>query len=413
VIERGECDLVTDLAGEMPSYLIADLMGLPLDDGRELYKLTEILHSSGDVVTTEQRRQAQTDMFTYAAEVYGKKSIEPGEDLSTRIINAEVDGEQLDMIDFALFFMLLVDAGGDTTRNLVSGGMLELLRAPEQLEALRADPDALLGNAVEEMLRFVSPVIYMRRTATQSVTLGGKNINAGDKVVMYYGAANRDPAVFDDPDRFDIMKANAGDHLAFGGGGPHFCLGANLARLEIDALLRHLAELINHLTTEPRCFVSDEGRAFIEADGSLRAPNRKSLWPPLIFATGIALFGAFLFMNNTDVDMSGRLADDRAGRTRCHARRGWSSRTAQVPAQGRRVGGPRRLHIAEDGGERNNQGRRPAAAEGPRRPWHLRRCVVRHGPRRRPCLVTVSVFWRDPARRTHSCWDRSRRKDWV
>ena len=240
VIERGECDLVTDLAGEMPSYLIADLMGLPLDDGRELYKLTEILHSSGDVVTTEQRRQAQTDMFTYAAEVYGKKSIEPGEDLSTRIINAEVDGEQLDMIDFALFFMLLVDAGGDTTRNLVSGGMLELLRAPEQLEALRADPDALLGNAVEEMLRFVSPVIYMRRTATQSVTLGGKNISAGDKVVMYYGAANRDPAVFDDPDRFDIMKANAGDHLAFGGGGPHFCLGANLARLEIDALLRQI-----------------------------------------------------------------------------------------------------------------------------------------------------------------------------
>jgi len=136
--------------------------------------------------------------------------------------------------------MLLVDAGGDTTRNLVSGGMLELLRAPEQLEALRADPDALLGNAVEEMLRFVSPVIYMRRTATQSVTLGGKNINAGDKVVMYYGAANRDPAVFDDPDRFDIMKANAGDHLAFGGGGPHFCLGANLARLEIDALLRQI-----------------------------------------------------------------------------------------------------------------------------------------------------------------------------
>lgn len=240
VIERGACDLVADLAGEMPSYLIADLMGLPLDDGRELYKLTEILHSSGDVVTTEQRRQAQTDMFTYAAEVYGKKSIEPGEDLSTTIINAEVDGEQLDLIDFALFFMLLVDAGGDTTRNLVSGGMLELLRSPETLAALHADTDALLPNAIEEMLRFVSPVIYMRRTATVATTLGEQSIAAGDKVVMYYGAANRDPSVFDDPHRFDIGRANAPDHIAFGGGGPHFCLGANLARLEIDALLRQI-----------------------------------------------------------------------------------------------------------------------------------------------------------------------------
>jgi len=240
VIERGECDLVSDLAGEMPSYLIADLMGLPLEDGRELYKLTEILHSSGDVVTTEQRRQAQTDMFTYAAEVYGKKSAEPGEDLSTRIINAEVDGEQLDIIDFALFFMLLVDAGGDTTRNLVSGGMLELLRDDEQMAALRSNPDGLLGNAIEEMLRFVSPVIYMRRTATAATTLGGKDIAVGDKVVMYYGAANRDSAMFTDPDRFDITRSNAADHLAFGGGGPHFCLGANLARLEIDALLRQI-----------------------------------------------------------------------------------------------------------------------------------------------------------------------------
>jgi len=240
VIEQGECDLVSDLAGEMPSYLIADLMGLPLEDGRELYKLTEILHSSGEAVTPEQRRQAQTDMFTYAAEVYGKKSSEPGEDLSTRIINAEVEGQRLDVIDFALFFMLLVDAGGDTTRNLVSGGMLELLRSSEQMSALRADPDALLGNAIEEMLRFVSPVIYMRRTATQATTLGSKAINAGDKVVMYYGAANRDPSVFPEPDRFDIRRENAADHLAFGGGGPHFCLGANLARLEIDALFRQV-----------------------------------------------------------------------------------------------------------------------------------------------------------------------------
>lgn len=240
VIEAGECDLVSDLAGEMPSYLIADLMGLPLEDGRELYKLTEILHSSGEAVTTEQRRQAQTDMFTYAAEIYGKKTAEPGEDLSTTIINAEVDGQKLDLIDFALFFMLLVDAGGDTTRNLVSGGMLELLRDPATLATLRADVDGLLPNAIEEMLRFVAPVIYMRRTATTDTEIGGQAVSAGDKVVMYYGAANRDRSVFVDPDRFDIGRPNASGHLAFGGGGPHFCLGANLARLEIDALLRQV-----------------------------------------------------------------------------------------------------------------------------------------------------------------------------
>lgn len=248
VIERGSCDLVQDLAGEMPSYVIADMMGLPLEDGRELYKLTEILHSATEAVGSERKQEALGQMFGYAAGVYGDKQQNPGDDLSTEIINAEVDGYQLDSVDFALFFLLLIDAGGDTTRNLVAGGMHELFERPDQLELLRSDIDRYLPGAIEEMLRYVSPVVYMRRTVTADHDLGGVSIKEGDKVVMYYGAANRDPEVFEDPESFDITRSNAKDHVAFGGGGPHFCLGANLARLEIEALLREMLERLPDLT---------------------------------------------------------------------------------------------------------------------------------------------------------------------
>ncbi len=259
VIEAGTCDLVPDLAGEMPSYVIADLMGIPLDDGRELYKLTEIFHTAADAIDPDVQRAALGQMFGYASQVYASKQAEPGDDLSTEIINAEVDGYQLDELDFQLFFMLLIDAGGDTTRNLVAGGMYELLQHPEQLDLLRSDLDRHLPNAIEEMLRFVAPVVHMRRTATADHTLAGVDISAGDKVVMYYGAANRDPSVFEDPERFDITRTNAKDHIAFGGGGPHFCLGANLARLEIEALLREMLTRLDNigLTGQTRWLASN------------------------------------------------------------------------------------------------------------------------------------------------------------
>lgn len=247
VIEEGSCDLVHDLAGEMPSYVVADLMGLPLEDGRELYKLTEILHSSTDAVGREAQEKAQADMFGYAAKVYGEKLANPSDDLSTTIINAEVDGDKLDDLDFMLFFMLLVDAGGDTTRNLVAGGMHELFQRPDQMQLLMSDLDTYLPGAITEMLRFVAPVVYMRRLATKDTFLRGQAIAEGDKVVMYYAAANRDAEVFSDPDTFDITRANAGEHIAFGGGGPHYCLGANLAKLEIEALLREMLTRLDGL----------------------------------------------------------------------------------------------------------------------------------------------------------------------
>lgn len=239
IAERGACDLVADLAGEMPSFVIAELLGIPLDDGRELYQLTETIHAAPESQPQGAGMMAVLNMFNYAAGVYEAKKAEPGDDLSTTLVQGNVDGHALDAIDFNLFFLLLVDAGGDTTRNLVSGGMLALFEHPDQLELLRSDVDRYLPGAIEEMLRWVSPVVYMRRTATRDTVLAGQPIAAGDKVVMYYGAANRDDAVFDEPDRFDITRT-PNDHVAFGGGGPHFCLGAHLARVEIDAMFREI-----------------------------------------------------------------------------------------------------------------------------------------------------------------------------
>ena len=238
VIERGECDFVADIAGEMPSYVIAKLMGLPLDDGRKLYELTEIIHTAPETLPEGAQADAVRRMFEYAMGVIAEKRARPGDDLASRLLHAEVDGRQLDDTDFLLFFLLLIDAGGDTTRNLVGAGMLTLLEHRDQYALLRSDPDRYLPGARDELLRWVSPVIYMRRTATRDTELAGVSIAAGDKVVMYYGAANRDPAAFERPDVFDITR-RPNRHVAFGGG-THICLGQHVARVEIDALLKEV-----------------------------------------------------------------------------------------------------------------------------------------------------------------------------
>jgi cytochrome P450 len=262
VIEQGECDLVTDLAGEMPSFVIADVLGIPLDEGRELYHLTEALHSSEEVVSSEERQAAAMQMFAHSQRVWGEKRADPGDDLATLLAHGEVAGEPIDEIDFFLWFMLLVDAGGDTTRNLVGAGFQALFEHPAELERLRrnvVDGDgSLMATAIEELLRWTSPVIYMRRTATAATELAGQTIEAGDKVVMYYGAANRDPRAFDDPERLDLGRA-PNPHVAFGGGGPHFCLGAHLARVEIAALIREMLTRLDGLepTAEPEWMPSN------------------------------------------------------------------------------------------------------------------------------------------------------------
>jgi cytochrome P450 len=248
VVARGECDLVEDLAGLMPSYVIAEMLGIPRSDGVELYRLTETIHAAPESQAPGAAIAAVSQMFGYAHQVWQEKRERPGVDLASRLATGEIDGRPLDEIDFNLFFLLLVDAGGDTTRNLVAAGTLALLEHPEQLALLTADVDGLLPGAVEELLRWVSPVIYMRRTATRDTLLGERQVAAGDKVVMYYGSANRDPAVFDEPDRLDVAR-RPNDHLAFGSGGPHFCLGARVGRVESQALLGEMLRRLEDLET--------------------------------------------------------------------------------------------------------------------------------------------------------------------
>ena len=231
VVERGECDLVEDVAGLMPSYVIAEMLGIPHADGCELYKLTEAIHAAPESQAPGAGMAAVLEMFNYAHGVWEEKKTRPGDDLSSRLIEGGLDD-----IDFNLFFLLLVDAGGDTTRNLVAGGMHALFEHPDERRRLQDDLDRLLPTAIEEMLRWISPVIYMRRKATRDTEVGDRRIAAGEKVVMYYGSANRDAAAIDSPDRFDVGRS-PNDHVAFGGGGPHFCLGAHVARIEIATLL--------------------------------------------------------------------------------------------------------------------------------------------------------------------------------
>jgi cytochrome P450 len=239
VIERGECDLVSQIAGELPSYVIADLMGIPLEDGRLLYEWTEKMHSSSEAVPPFEKQAASMQMLNYALGIAEEKRKNPGDDLATRILNSEIDGDRLTPAEYAFFFLLLINAGGDTTRNLLAGGMLALFENPDQRRKLQGDLDGLLPLAVDEMLRYVSPVIYMRRTALCDTELGGAKIREGDKLAIYYGSANRDEKVFSDPDKFEVART-PNDHVAFGGGGTHFCIGAHIARIEIQVMLREI-----------------------------------------------------------------------------------------------------------------------------------------------------------------------------
>ena len=239
VIERGECDLVTDIAGELPSYVIAELMGIPLEDGRKLYEWTEIMHSTDASIPMEQRMQALPNMLNYARQVAEAKKGQPSSDLASILVEAEVDGHELSDAEFDWFFLLLINAGGDTTRNLVAGGMEVLFKHPEERRRLQENLEELLPTAVEEMLRYCSPVVYMRRTAMNDTELRGKHIRKGDKVAVFYGSANRDEDEFPDADRFDVGRT-PNEHMAFGGGGPHYCLGAHLARIEAQAILREM-----------------------------------------------------------------------------------------------------------------------------------------------------------------------------
>lgn len=229
---RSSCDFARDVAGELPMFVICEILGVPAEDRSRLYALTERMLAPNVIdraAAFQDGMAAAMEMRAYGAELGRKRRLAPGDDLVSDLLGAEIDGRQLTQGEFEAFFMLLFNAGTDTTRSLLCLGLDTLLDRPEVFERVRTDP-ALIPNAIEEMLRFEPPVIQFRRTATQTVQLAGQTIAENDKVVVFFPSANRDEAVFPDPDRFDVDRA-PGDHLAFGYG-THYCVGAPLARLE-------------------------------------------------------------------------------------------------------------------------------------------------------------------------------------
>ncbi len=239
VARKGECEFVTEIASELPLLVIAELVGCPAEDRGKLFKWSNqmIGFEDPDFTNEADATDAMLEMLEYANHLGKLRREDPRDDLTSLLLHAELDGERLDELSYAMFFVLLILAGNETTRNAISGGMLALSDHPDQRRKLASDP-SLLTTATEEILRFVSPVITMRRTATCDTEISGQLIRENDKVVMFYPAANRDADVFKNPQQFDITR-DPNPHLAFGWG-PHFCLGASLARAEIRCMFSEL-----------------------------------------------------------------------------------------------------------------------------------------------------------------------------
>ena len=248
-MQKGSCDFVSEIAGRLPSGLIAELMGMPREDGERLYDLTEIMHTNDDAVApAEVKMAAVGEMLAYGQSVAAIKRKTPGDDLATILVNAEVDGDRLTDEEFQWFFLLLVNAGGDTTRNLLAAGLQLLFDHPDQRAKLVSNLDGHLATAIEEMLRFSSPVSHFKRTVMEDTTIRGQVIKAGERVVMFYGSANRDEDVFENPDTFDITR-DPNPHVAFGAGGPHLCLGMHVARVEVAVMFKELLTRLPNVET--------------------------------------------------------------------------------------------------------------------------------------------------------------------
>ena len=251
----GSCDLVAALAGPLPLQIICDMMGIPEAEHQNVFNWTNVILGFGDPEITadfDEFVKVAMDIGAYAAALADDRRTTPGEDLTTSLVKAELDGERLTSAEVASFFILLVVAGNETTRNAISHGVLALSRHPEQRDLWWNDYDAVAPTAVEEVVRWASPVAYMRRTVTRPTELSGVALAEGDKVTLWYGSANRDGAKFDDPYAFDVRR-HPNPHVGFGGGGAHFCLGANLARREITVAFEELHRRIPDIvaTEEP------------------------------------------------------------------------------------------------------------------------------------------------------------------
>lgn len=257
IAERGSADFVVDVACELPLMAIADIVGVPMEDRGKLFAWTnEVLGTDDPEFEPEGGRDAydvtpgMVSLFLYSRELAEQRRAQPADDLWTKLIGARATMEdgtvvELSELEQDMFFSLLILAGNETTRNAISGGLLAFFEHPGEWQRLREHPE-LIDTAVDEILRYSSPVNYFRRTATTDVSLGGQEIRAGEKVTLWYPSGNRDEQEFEDPHRFDIGRS-PNHHMAFGAGGPHYCLGASLAKLELkvmfEGLVRRLPDL--------------------------------------------------------------------------------------------------------------------------------------------------------------------------
>jgi len=246
----GEADLVSELAGPLPLQIICDMMGIPEEDHQRVFHWTNVILGFGDPDLStdfEEFMRVSMDIGAYASALAEDRRINHHDDLTSSLVEAEVDGERLSSQEIASFFILLVVAGNETTRNAISHGVLALSRYPEERDKWWSNYDGLAPTAVEEIVRWASPVVYMRRTLTRDIELSGVKMAAGDKAVLWYNSANRDESKFANPWTFDVAR-DPNPHLGFGGGGAHFCLGANLARREIrvvfDELRREIPDIV-------------------------------------------------------------------------------------------------------------------------------------------------------------------------
>ncbi len=259
VIEKGECDFVTEIAAPLPLEIISDMMGIPESEASMVFEKTNLILGLGDTEMVSDPSNLIASALGAGAELAGlmnemaaDRRKNPKEDLTSALLDASQEDGALSSEDLASFFVLLVVAGNETTRNAISHGMKALCDNPDQRKLWESDFEGHQATAVDEIVRWASPVIHMRRSCTQDTVLSGQELKAGDKVVLWYNSANRDESVFDQPYDFEIAR-KPNEHVGFGGPGPHFCLGANLARREIrvmfDRIFRRLPDL--QITGEP------------------------------------------------------------------------------------------------------------------------------------------------------------------
>ena len=246
IVEKGEIDFVKDVSMPFPLLVILDMMGIPHSEFDTVLAQSNIILSGGDPDFIPEGTDPITAFLGAGATLAGLlndlavlRRANPTDDLLSALVNTEVDGEQLSGDELASFFILLSVAGHETTRTALSHGITHLSQNPDQRALFLADIDGVMPTTVEEIVRYASPVVWMRRTLTQDYVLSGHEFHEGDKIIMYYGSANRDEAVFADPDAFNVLR-DPNPHVGFGGPGPHFCLGAHLARREITLMFREL-----------------------------------------------------------------------------------------------------------------------------------------------------------------------------